>query len=185
MKRNRTANLVRLLDRALLFIATIGLVSMMLHVSLDILSSLILNAPIAITSAIVTNYYMIAVAFVPIVAAEYRGNHISVNLATERLPVRLRRMLETLALAVTAGVYGLLTAQSWQQALEKLSISAYVIEQTSKIYVWPSFFILPAAFGAMTLLLSLKVYMRLTGGKDASLQSGFESGISVQEADHV
>jgi len=86
---------------------------------------------------------------------------------------------------VTAGVYGLLTAQSWQQALEKLSISAYVIEQTSKIYVWPSFFILPAAFGAMTLLLSLKVYMRLTGGKDASLQSGFEPGISVQEADHV
>ena len=185
MTRHRTATLVRLLDRALLLIATIGLVAMMLHISLDILFSLILNAPIAITSAIVTNYYMIAVAFVPILAAEYRGSHISVNLATERLPASLRRALETLVLAITAGVYGLLTAQSWQQALEKLGISAYVIEQTSKIYLWPSYFMLPAAFGAMTLLLALKVYLRLTGATDVPLQAGSVAANTKQEADHV
>ncbi len=52
MTLNRTAHIVRLLDRALIFIATLGLVAMMLHISLDILFSLTLNAPIATTSAI-------------------------------------------------------------------------------------------------------------------------------------
>ncbi len=169
MIRNRAARLVCLLDRALNIIAALGLVAMMLHISLDILSSLIFNAPIAITSAIVTNYYMIAVAFLPILAAEYRGSHISVRLATDRLPARLRRLVELLVMVMTAGVYGLLTLQSWQQAMEKLEISAFVIEQTSKIYVWPSYFMLPLAFGAMTLLLALKVLARVLTGSDAAL----------------
>lgn len=185
MARHRIALLVRYLDRALTIIATIGLVAMMFHISLDILFSLTLNAPIAITSAIVTNYYMIAVAFVPIFVAEYRGNHISVNLVTERLPVMLRRGLETIVLAATAGIYGLLTIQSWQQAIEKLAISAYVIEQTSKIYVWPSFFMLPAAFGAMAALLVLKVLYRMTTGSDRSLQADYRFDDTAKEADHV
>lgn len=185
MTRHWTAILVRRLDRVLILIATIGLVAMMVHISLDILLSLILNSPIAITSAIVTNYYMIAVAFVPILAAEYRGSHISVNLATNRLPSAVRRPLETVVLAMTAGVYGLLTAQSWQQAFEKLAISAYVIEQTSKIYVWPSFFMLPAAFGAMTLLLVLKVVMRLTAGSDHTLHAHHDFNPAASESDNV
>lgn len=56
-------------DNALIAIASLGLVAMMLHISGDIIASLLFNAPIATTSAIVTNYYMIAVAFLPIYAA--------------------------------------------------------------------------------------------------------------------
>lgn len=169
MIRTLAARLVCLVDRALILIAALGLVAMMLHISLDILSSLIFNAPIAITSAIVTNYYMIAVAFLPILAAEYRGGHISVRLATDRLPARLRRLVAFMVLALTAAVYGLLTLQSWQQAVEKFGISAFVIEQTSKIYVWPSYFMLPLALGTMTLLLALKVLARVLTGSDAAL----------------
>lgn len=177
-----TAAFVRVLDRTLIIIATIGLVAMMLHISLDILFSLILNAPFATTSAIVTNYYMISVAFLPILAAEYRGSHISVSLATNRLPPRAKYFLETAVLALTAAVYALLTAQSWQQATEKLSITAYTIEQTSKIYTWPSFFMLPAAFGAMTLLLALKVILRFSTGSDEALQASKGTGIEPKGA---
>jgi TRAP-type C4-dicarboxylate transport system permease small subunit len=176
--------IARVLDRILLVIATIGLVAMMLHISVDILLSLLVNAPLATTSAIVTNYYMIAVAFLPILAAEYRGSHIGVSLATDKLPPRLKHGLETLVLAITLAVYGLLTTQSWQQALEKLSISAYTVEQTSKIYVWPSFFMLPAAFGAMTLLLALKVALRLTTGSDAALRADEDAGIATTGTGH-
>lgn len=166
-----TAVFVRVVDRILMLIATIGLVAMMLHISLDILFSLFLNAPLATTSAIVTNYYMVAVAFLPVLAAEYRRAHIGVNLATNRLPIGARHALETLVLAITAAVYGLLTMQSWQQAVEKYQITAYTIEQTSKIYVWPSFFMLPAAFGTMTLLLALKVLFRVKTGTDDALHA--------------
>ena len=175
---------VRVLDRTLLVVATIGLVAMMLHISLDILFSLLLNAPFATTSAIVTNYYMISVAFLPILAAEYRGSHIGVSLATDRLPPGPRHLLETLVLALTTAVYALLTAQSWQQATEKLAITAYTIEQTSKIYTWPSFFMLPAAFGAMTLLLVLKVILRVSTGSDTALQAHPDPAIETGGAGH-
>jgi len=180
MTRSWITSVVRTVDRALISIAAIGLVAMMVHISLDILSSLIFNAPISVTSAIVTNYYMIAVAFLPILAAEYRGNHISVNLLTVLLPEGVRLKLETLVIAITAGVYLLLTAQSWQQALHKLSINASVVEQVGKIPVWPSFFFLPLAFGTMALLLIARVVLRLTGQNDIHATDTAEL-----ETDHV
>lgn len=159
--------LVRVLDRALLAVAAVGLVAMMLHISLDILSSLILNRPVPITSAMVTNVYMIAVAFLPILAAERRGNHIGVSLLTDLLPPRGRFGLETAVLALMAGAYAMLTWQSLEQALAKLALDAFVVEQGYKIPVWPTFFLLPAGFGAMALLLALKVALRLATGEDA------------------
>ena len=158
------ATLVRIMDRVFLIVAAAGLVAMMVHISADIAMSLIFNAPIATTSAIVTSYYMVAVAFLPILAAEYRGNHISVSLLTDLLAPRARRALATAVLALTAAVYLLLTVQSWQQATDKLAIGAFVVEQTSRIPVWPAYFMLPLAFGAMALLLVLKVALRLTRG---------------------
>jgi TRAP-type C4-dicarboxylate transport system permease small subunit len=163
MQRNTLATIVAGMDRAFLAVAAIGLIAMMLHISADIAMSLFFNAPIATTSAIVTSYYMIAVAFLPILAAEYRGNQISVSLVTD---MHVQDRLATLVMAVTAAVYILLTVQSLQQAMEKLAINAFVVEQTSRIQVWPAFFMLPLAFGAMALLLVLKVILRLTGGGD-------------------
>jgi TRAP-type C4-dicarboxylate transport system permease small subunit len=164
MLHDTLATVVRVMDRAFLIVAAVGLIAMMLHISADILMSLIFNAPIATTSAIVTSYYMIAVAFLPILAAEYRGNQISVSLLTDLLSQHARYALGTLVMAVTAAAYILLTMQSWQQATEKLAIGAFVVEQTSRIPVWPAFFMLPLAFGAMALLLVLKVAGRMTGG---------------------
>ncbi len=158
------ATTVRIMDRAFLIVAAVGLIAMMLHISGDILMSLIFNAPIATTSAIVTSYYMIAVAFLPILAAEYRGNQISVSLLTDMLSPRARYGLGTLVMGITAAAYILLTVQSWQQAVDKLAIGAFVVEQTSRIPVWPAFFMLPLAFGAMALLLVLKAVLRLIGG---------------------
>ncbi|MFD2854105.1 TRAP transporter small permease [Seohaeicola zhoushanensis] len=90
-------------DRALVAIASLGLMAMMLHICLDIGASLLLNAPIATTSAIVTSYYMIAVAFLPIYTAEVRNGHIGVNLVTATLPVRVQNWLDMLMLSLTAG----------------------------------------------------------------------------------
>jgi TRAP-type C4-dicarboxylate transport system permease small subunit len=157
------ALIVRALDRALLLIASVGLIAMMLHIGVDILSSLLLNAPISVTSAFVTQYYMITVAFLPILAAEYRGGHISVDMVTRALPDGLRNGLEIVVLALTALVYVMLTTQALQQAMSKLSTKAYMVEQTTRIIVWPSYFILPLALGAMAFLLVARLMLRLTG----------------------
>lgn len=175
---------VRSVDRTLIIVASVGLVAMMLHISIDILSSLLLNAPVAVTSAIVTEYYMIAVAFLPILTAELRGAHIGVNLLTQRLPPAVERALETVVLAIMAGVYLLLTAQTWGQAMSKFAISAYMVEQTTKIYVWPSHFVLPIALGAMALLLLAKVALRMTGRPEPTVLP-YDAPAGRSETDHV
>lgn len=171
--------LVRGADRALIAIASVGLMAMMLHISIDILSSLFLNAPIAITSAIVTNYYMISVAFLPLFAAEFRDAHIGVNLLTAALPERLRKGLEIVVMGATAGVYFLLAAQTWGQAMHKLSTNAYVVEQTSKIIIWPSYYMLPIAFATTAGLLLLKAGARLFAGAAPGAE------FAGKEHDHV
>lgn len=147
---------IRSIDRALMAIAAIGLLAMMVHISLDVLSDLIFNDPIAVTSAYVTQYYMIAVAFLPLAAAEYRGGHIGVDLVVNQLPAGPKRGLNMLVLLITLGVYLLLTAQSWEQAVKKLGINAFIMEQDTRVSVWPSFFILPLSFALISLLIAAK-----------------------------
>lgn len=154
---------IRSIDRALMAIAAIGLLAMMVHISLDVLSDLIFNDPIAVTSAYVTQYYMIVVAFLPLAAAEYRGGHIGVDLVVNQLPAGPKRGLNMLVLLITLGVYLLLTAQSWEQAVKKLGINAFIMEQDTRVSVWPSFFILPLSFALISLLIAAKFGLYLLG----------------------
>jgi TRAP-type C4-dicarboxylate transport system permease small subunit len=154
---------IRIIDRALMGLAAIGLLAMMLHISLDVLSGLFFNAPIAVTSAYVTQYYMIAVAFLPLAAAEYRGVHIGVDLVVNKLPASPRRGMHLVVLLVTLGVYLLLAAQSWEQATKKFGIDAFIMEQTTRVSVWPSFFILPVSFALVSLLIAVKFVLCLAG----------------------
>ncbi|QFU08774.1 Tripartite ATP-independent periplasmic transporters, DctQ component [Rhodobacteraceae bacterium THAF1] len=155
--------LARGVDMALLIGAGIALIVMMGLVSVDILSSLLLNAPISITSALVTNYAMIAVAFLPILSAERRGAHVGVTIVTDRLPEGARRGLETVVGLVTAGVYLLLMTQSLEEAGNKFSSGSFVVEQTTRILIWPAYFMVPIGFGAMGFLLLARSVLRLIG----------------------
>lgn len=151
------------IDRAILTLAAIMLVVMMLHISLDVLANLLLNSPIPLTSAFVTQYYMIAVAFLPLAAGEYRGAHISVDLFVNRLAAAPRRWLDLAVLALCLAVYLMLASQSWQQATEKFASNSFILEQTTRLSIWPSYFVLPVAFGLTALLIALKVLCRLLG----------------------
>lgn len=154
---------IRNIDRALMAVAAIGLLAMMVHISLDVLSDLLFNDPIAVTSAYVTQYYMIAVAFLPLAAAEYRGGHIGVDLVVNKLPARTKKGLHLVTLLITLGVYLLLTAQAWEQAVKKLGINAFIMEQDTRVSVWPSFFILPLSFAVISLLIAAKFGLCLLG----------------------
>lgn len=168
--------LVRILDRALLVLASIGLLAMMLHICADILGSLLFNRPIAVTNAFVTQFYMIAVAFLPFFATELRGAHIGITLLTDHLPRRARRVQEAFVHLLSAGVAVMLTLQAWDQATDKLAVGAYMVEQTSRIIVWPSFFIVVAGFGALALLLTLRALLALTGRAQPGLLSSAPDG---------
>lgn len=179
---NRT---IRGIDHALMALAALGLLAMMLHISFDVFSDLVFNEPIAVTSAYVTQYYMIAVAFLPLAAAEYRGAHIGVDLVVNKLPAGIRRGLHLVVLLLTLGVYLLLTAQAWEQAAKKIAIDAFIMEQTVRVSVWPSFLVLPLSFGVISLLIALKLLLSVLGRPDPSPAEEAGSATTAEGAANV
>ncbi len=157
---------VALIDRYILGLAGIGLVLMMLHICIDVVSNLVFGSPVALTNAAVTVYYMIAVAFLPLAAGEYRGAHIGVDLVVNHLPAVLRRNLDHVVQVLCLAVYSGLTIQSTQLAVEKLSANAYLMEQTTRVSTWPSYFLVPLGFGLIALLIGLRLVWRVLGGPE-------------------
>lgn len=154
---------IRGVDSAILAVASVALVAMMLHISLDILAGLLFNAPIVVTSAIVTQYYMIAVAFLPLAAGEFRGAHISVDLFVNRLAPIPRAWLNRAVMALCVAIYGGLAIQAWQLSMEKLATNAFLLEQTTRLSTWPSYFMVPVGFGLIALLIAMKLTCLLLG----------------------
>jgi TRAP-type C4-dicarboxylate transport system permease small subunit len=162
------------IDRALLWIAGIALVGMMLHICVDVVANTVLGTPVPLTNAAVTQYYMIAVAYLPMAAAELRGAHVSVDLVVNQFPARLRRTLGMLMQVVCMLIYGALAAQAWQLALEKLERNAFLMEQTSRVSTWPSYFLIPLGFATVTALLLAKMILTWLGKPPVTMDDGAE-----------
>lgn len=171
---------VKLIDRLILWIAGAALVLMMVHISIDVVSNLVIGAPVPLTNAVVTQYYMIAVAYLPLAAAELRGAHISVDLVVNQMPAGLRRATDQLMQGICLVVYAALAAQAWQLALEKLARDAFLMEQTTRVSTWPSYFMVPVGFGLVALLLALRLLCRMLGKPEPQLRDA-----SLQEEAHV
>ena len=154
---------VRRIDRLVLTVAGIALVLMMVHISIDVVANLLLGAPVPLTNATVTEYYMIAVAFLPLAAGEYRGAHIGVDLIVNHMPPAVRRWLDHFVQTLCFALYLALATQAWQLAQQKLAGNAFMMEQTTRVSTWPSYFIVPTGFGLIALLIGLRLVCRLLG----------------------
>ena len=138
---------------------------MMVHITLDIVCRFIFNTPIPGTITIVSNYYMVIAAFVPLAFAEQKDAHISVEVFTERLPGFIQRHLAGWCLLLSAIVFGLLTVRNWQEAIVKMNIGASIVQGDTSIVIWPTYFFLPVGFGLMTIVLVYKFVAYLTGAR--------------------
>lgn len=154
---------VRAVDRWILALAGFGLVLMMVHICIDVVFSLLLGSPVPLTNAAVTQYYMIAVAFLPLAAGEYRGAHISVDLVVNYLPATTRRVLDHAVQTLCFAVYAALAIQAWQLAMEKLARNSFLMEQTARVTTWPSYFLVPLGFGLIALLVGVRLLCRMLG----------------------
>jgi TRAP-type C4-dicarboxylate transport system permease small subunit len=154
---------VRLVDRCILAVGAVALILMMVHISVDVVANLVFGAPVPLTNAAVTVYYMIAVAFLPLAAGEYRGAHIGVDLVVNHLPATPRRWLDHVVQVLCAVIYAVLAIQSWQLAMEKLATNSYLMEQTTRVSIWPSYFLIPVGFGLVAALIAVRLVCRVIG----------------------
>ncbi|MEA5501962.1 TRAP transporter small permease [Halotia wernerae UHCC 0503] len=151
------ARLHTLLLDTLVLIGALAIVAMMLHVIVDVILRNVSNTPIPATYEIVTKYYMIALAFVPLAFVERRGGMVQVEVIDPFLSARLRDALERLVAALSAIVYATLAWVTLESAFDAFATGAFVMAQTYRLPVWPGFFLPPLGFALATVAVIIRV----------------------------
>ncbi|WP_084649930.1 TRAP transporter small permease [Stappia stellulata] len=149
--------------KAVSIAAGLSIVAMMLHVTADVALRYLTGTGLPGTLTIVSYYYMVIVAFVPLAFAELQRAHIQMELVTDLLPQRLSRQIGGWGLLFTGLVTGALTVRGFEEAVNQMRIGASQVQGTTSIDTWPAHFALPLGAGLMTLLVALRFLQFLTG----------------------
>lgn len=146
---DRLANSV---TSGLALLGAVGILAMLVHITVYVITRNLLSTPVPATVEIVSHYYMIAIAFLPLAWAERRGDMITVEIFSHLLVGRIGRINAAFVAVVTCGAYLALTYTTWVVAMREFSARSYVISLSVAIPVWPSYFILPVAFALAALV---------------------------------
>lgn len=147
------------------WVGMIAVVLMMMQITVDVAGKFLLNAPIPATISLVSNYYMVIIAFVPLALVESRNGHITVEVLTELLPMRTQRHLYSWTYLVSAAVFGALAYRSWGEAGKAQDSGTFIVEQGVKIITWPSYYLLPLGTGLMTAVVLYRWFLYITGAR--------------------
>lgn len=166
----------RLLGRvvdATTIVGAFAVALMMVHITADVVGKFLFLSPVPATIALVSHYYMVVVAFLPLAFAERSDGHITVEVVTELLPMRMQHHLGAFATLLSAIVFGLLTWRTFPEAMTKHEIGAFLIELGIKVPIWPSYYLLPIGTGLMVLVLLYKLARYVRGGEGSATSARF------------
>ncbi len=161
-----------ILNRLAMAFALIGalcVVLMMIQVTLDVVLKNLFTVRIPFTQALVTRWYMVAAAFMPLGLTEILDRHISVEVLYHTFGSRLRRLLGGAVCLFAACVVAIMTAPAWEEAMTKFHAGAFETENGKDISIWGGYLFLPAGLALMAAILLYRVVVLWT-----PLQSGME-----------
>lgn len=166
----------RLLGRAIDLTTVVGAIAvalMMVQITADVIGKFIFLSPVPATITLVSNYYMVVVAFLPLAYAERGNGHITVEVLTELMPMPVQRHLGAFATLLSALVFALLTYRTFPEAMNKQDIGTFIMEQGTKVPTWPSYYLLPIGTGLMVLVLLFKLVRYVRGGEGSATSARF------------
>ena len=151
MRESLDRLVVRISD-GLALLGAVGVVAMLVHITAYVVMRQFSHSPVPATVEIVSYYYMVLIAFLPLAWAERRGEMISIEIFAPLLTGRIGRINEIFVALVTAGVYAVLTYTTWLVAMREFSARSFVLSLSVVIPVWPGYFVLPIGFALAALV---------------------------------
>lgn len=142
--------MIRAVALALAFVAGVALILMMLQTVVDVTMKNLFGGPIEGNLEIMSVYHMVALVFLPLAIVELKHEHITVDLLVQIFPRGLRRLTDTAGYLVSAVFFGMLTWQTWIDAVESWKIGELLMTSIL-ITIWPAKFSLPIGFAAVML----------------------------------
>ncbi|WP_425049563.1 TRAP transporter small permease [Psychromarinibacter sp. S121] len=163
--------ILRLRDIALSGLALIGavaVIALMLHVVADVAMRNLTNTPIPATFEIVTHYYMVALAFIPLAWVERSGGMVQVEVMEGLMSPAMTRVSDWLVALLSTAIYVALFWVTLQTALKNFDTGTFVMSQSTRLVTWPGYFILPAGFGLAALVTALRLIAPDTAKPEAA-----------------
>jgi TRAP-type C4-dicarboxylate transport system permease small subunit len=157
-------------DRSML-LAEIGIVLMMLHVTVEIISRSVLRIGLEAVNEITAYYYMSAVTFFALGYVTRTDGHISAQFFTAWMPPRAREILEGVIAIVLCAYMVLLVWQTGHEALAMTGVGE--VHQAANLYLpkWPPRWFLPIGSAIMALA-ALAIAIDKLAGRPAGAASG-------------
>lgn len=144
--RGRLDRLVNWMAAGLALVGAAGVVVMLLHISAYVVMRLFIATPIPATVEIVSSYYMVLVAFLPLGWAERRGDMIAIEVFAGFYRGVVGKAVDIFVAVVTAAIYAVLTYTTWLVAMREYEAGSFVISLSQAIPTWPGYFVLPVGF---------------------------------------
>src|SRR3546814_16577296 len=92
--RGRLSALNDRLAKALMFLSCAIMLAMVLHIVADVMARYLFNQPLAGTIEVVSNWYMVGVAFLPLAYVQWHREHLIVELFTQNSSARTLRLMD-------------------------------------------------------------------------------------------
>lgn len=151
------------IGRISVFCISLILLAMMLQVVVDVTMRTILGAGFPATADLVGRYYMVGISLLPLALTEIGRRHIEATIFTSRLQGLAQNAVFFLGFAIGLVVFATLTYGTTLDAMRQTSRGAYIEAGAIHFLTWPSYWIPPAAFGLMSLILMLRLIELITG----------------------
>lgn len=169
--------LLRYLTNVLALVGAVGVIAMLLHVTADVIGRQLFARPVPATVEIVSRYYMVLIAFLPLAWTERRNEMISVDILAALFRGRLDRINMVCVHFLSLAAFVFLTYTTWFAALREHESGSFVLSLSVAVPVWPAYFILPVGFALASLVSAVKLYLCLTGREaEPDSDAFFEAG---------
>ncbi len=156
-------------DRLLDLLAVLGgiaIIMLMIHVVADVVLRNVSNAPIPATYEIVTNYYMIALAFLPLAWIEKGHGMVQVEVLEPLMSPFMLRLSDRLVAILSTVIYAALAWFTAKTAIGSYTTGTFVLAQNVAVPTWPAYLLPPLGFALAALVTVTRIVA--PGTRDAA-----------------
>lgn len=152
----------RILLGSLAVLGGLAIIALMMHVVVDVVMRNAANKPIPATYEIVTHYYMIALAFVPLAWVERGGGMVQVEVIDSFLGPTALRLSNMLVALISTVIYGALAWFTLKTAIGNYHTGTFILAQKVSVPTWPAYFFLPIGFALAALVTFSRLFQSQT-----------------------
>lgn len=141
-------------------VAIIGgvlIVAMMVHITIDVIARAAFNFPLPGTITIVSSYYMVAAAFLPLAYTELKKGHVAVELFFDRFNTAVQFHLSGFADLLGVVIFGVMSHRALVEALSRMDRGASSMDGSYIIAIWPSYFIVFVGLALTTVIMAIQL----------------------------